>query len=226
MTEVALSPIRRGFSLSREVTDRLRRAILSGEFAEGVSLPEAQTAAKLGVSRVPVREALVELERQGLVEFDDNGRASTRSFTTEDVNEILSLRSALQVMAARFAASKWTPQDMERLESILDRAARTQDLTEFSALDSAFHDEIVVIARHRRLTRVWGDLRSQMDLWLAQLHRRRENTKHDVRPATLESHWEMLKVLKSRRPDAAARLMARHCNWVVEKQRSAEGDAR
>jgi DNA-binding GntR family transcriptional regulator len=224
MSEAALSPIRRSFSLSREVTDRLRRAIISGEFSEGTSLPEAQTAAKLGVSRVPVREALVELERQGLVEFDENGRASTRSFTTEDVNEILSLRATLQTMAARLASTRLTPQDLKRLESILDRAARTRDLTEFSALDSAFHDEIVRIARHGRLTRVWGDLRSQMDLWLARLHRRRENTKHDVRPATLESHREMLNVLQGRRPEAAAKLMERHCSWVEKKPSSPEGE--
>src|SRR5204863_186525 len=59
MAEAALSPIRRTTSLTKEVVDRLRKAILSGELAEGLSLPEALTATKLGVSRVPVREALV-----------------------------------------------------------------------------------------------------------------------------------------------------------------------
>ena len=61
MADAALSPIRRNTSLTKEVVDRLRKAILSGELVEGAALPEAQTATKLGVSRVPVREALVEL---------------------------------------------------------------------------------------------------------------------------------------------------------------------
>ena len=81
MADLALSPIRRSTSLTTGVMDRLRQAILTGELKEGTSLPEAQTATKLGVSRVPVREALVDLERQGLVEFDRNGRACVRTFT-------------------------------------------------------------------------------------------------------------------------------------------------
>ena len=213
MTEAALAPIRRGVSLAQEVAERLRRAILAGDFAEGDALPEAQTAEKLGVSRVPVREALAELERQGLVAFDAHGRAGVKVFTAEDVEEILSLRAALQAMAAGLAASKLTPGDVERLEALLDRAARTRDLTKFSALDSAFHDEIVAIARHRRLSRAWTDLRAQMELWLARLHRRRDRVKHDVRPVTLKSHREIVEVLKTRRPEAAARRLEKHCAW-------------
>lgn len=209
----ALSAIPRGASLSGEVLERLRKAILTGELAEGTPLPEAQTAAKLGVSRVPVREALVELERQGLVEFDLHGRACVKPFTPEDIAEILSLRSSLQAMAARLAASRLTEEDSERLEAVVARAARTQDLTEFSSLDTAFHDEIVRVARHRRLQRVWDDFRPQMELWLARLHRRRERKLHDVRPETLRSHREMIKVLKTRKPDDAARIMERHCTW-------------
>jgi DNA-binding GntR family transcriptional regulator len=213
MADAALSPIRRNTTLSKEVIDRLRKAILAGDLAEGTTLPEAQTAAKLGVSRVPVREALVELERQGLVEFDENGRAVVRAFTEVDVQEILSLRASLQRMAAGLAASKLTDPDLQRLEAILAKAARTKDLTEFSRLDSAFHDEIVVIARHSRLQRVWSDVRAQIELWLARLHHRREHTQHDVREATLSSHRKMIDTLATRKPEAAASLMERHCSW-------------
>jgi DNA-binding GntR family transcriptional regulator len=213
MADAALSPIRRNTSLTKEVIDRLRKAILAGDLAEGTPLPEAQTAVKLGVSRVPVREALVELERQGLVEFDENGRACVRAFTDVDVREILSLRAALQTLAARLAASKLTDPDLQRLEAILAKAAKTKDLTEFSRLDSAFHDEIVVIARHGRLQRVWNDVRAQIELWLARLHHRREHTQHDVREATLSSHRKMIDTLATRKPDAAASLMERHCSW-------------
>lgn len=207
-----LSPISRS-TLREETVSRLRQAILSEQLPGGTPLPEAQTAAKLGVSRVPVREALVELERQGLVDFDRNGRASVRDFTPEDVAEIMTLRGTLQTMAALHAAARLTDEDARRLEELLARARRTHDLTEFSALDTAFHDEIVSISGHRRLQRVWADLRAQMELWLARLHRRREGVRHDVRKATLRSHREMIDVLKARKPEAAARLMERHCAW-------------
>lgn len=212
MADAALTPIRRTTTLSKEVVDRLRQAILTGELAEGTPLPEAQTALKLGVSRVPVREALVELERQGLVEFDSNGRACVRTFTEEDIHELLVLRAALQTLAARLAASRLTDADLDRLEAILARTEKTRDLTEFSSLDTAFHDEIVVIARNRRLQRLWSDLRAQMELWLQKLHRRRERTVHDVREATLAAHRKMIDVLATRKPDAAADLMERHCS--------------
>lgn len=213
MADALLSPIRRRMSLGKEVFERLRQAIVDGTLSEGSPLPEAQTASKLGVSRVPVREALVELERQGLVEFDGNGRACVRAFTPEDVREILSLRATFQAMAARLAAARLTDEDIGRLEAILARARATQELTAFSALDSAFHDEVVNIARHSRLSRVWSDVRTQMELWLARIHRQRENTQHDVREATLRSHAEMIEVLKSRRPKEAGELMERHCSW-------------
>jgi DNA-binding GntR family transcriptional regulator len=216
MRSTALSPIRRS-SLAQQTLERLRRAILSGELPGGSPLPEAATAAKLGVSRVPVREALVELERQGLVEFDATGRTCVRRFEDVDVQEILTLRGALQTLAARLAAQRATPDDLRRLEAVLARAAETVDLTEFSALDTAFHDEVVAIARHSRLARAWTDLRSQMELWLARLHRKRENQRHDVRDVTFKAHREFLDVLRHGTPDEAGRWMERHClSWKTE----------
>jgi DNA-binding GntR family transcriptional regulator len=216
MNQTSLSPIRRS-SLAQQTLERLRRAILSGELAGGSPLPEAATAAKLGVSRVPVREALVELERQGLVEFEATGRTCVRRFEPRDLHEILTLRASLQTLAAREAAARATSDDFRRLEALLARTAETVDLTEFSALDTAFHDEIVAIARHGRLARAWGDLRAQMELWLTRLHRKRETLKHDVRDVTFRSHREFLKVLAQRDPEVAARWMDGHCvSWKTE----------
>lgn len=216
MNRTSLAPIRRR-SLAQETRERLRRAILSGELAEGTPLPEEATAARLGVSRVPVREALVELEREGLVSFEPSGRASVRRFEARDVEEILTLRASLQTLAAREAARKAVPADLARLQALLRKTAETVDLTEFSALDTAFHDEIVLIARHERLARAWADLRAQMELWLARLHRRRETLKRDVREATFRSHREFVRVLARRDPVAAARWMERHClSWIDE----------
>lgn len=211
MAPATLSAPRRS-SLAREVLDRLRRSILRGDLPEGAPLPEAATAGRLGVSRVPVREALVQLEREGLVEFDVHGHTCVRSFSEADVREIMTLRSTLQTLAAREAAARVTADGLRRLQNILERAAETEDLAEFSALDTAFHDEVVVMARHTRLSRVWGELRAQMQLWLARLHRSRERVKHDVRQATFKSHRAFIRVLGRGRPAEAAAWMERHCN--------------
>src|SRR5205814_1614100 len=97
MTENTLTPVRRG-GLVLETLEQLQRVILSGELPEGAPLREVPLAEKLGVSRVPVREALFELERRGLAVFEPSGRARVRTFTPRDVSEILSLRATLQVM--------------------------------------------------------------------------------------------------------------------------------
>lgn len=215
MPKTALTPIPRP-SLAQETLERLRRAILSGELPGGTPLPEASTAARLGVSRVPVREALTALERQGLVVFADTGRASVRRLAREDFLEILTLRAALQSLAAREAALRATDEDRRRLAALVERTAEVIDLTELSALDAAFHDAIVAAARHARLARAWDDLRPQMELWLARLHRTREKVRRDVRQETFRSHREFLKVLARRRPLEAARWMEEHClSWIA-----------
>lgn len=216
MAETSLSPIRRS-SLAQQTLDSLREAILNGTLEAGAPLPEASTASKLGVSRVPVREALVQLERQGLVQFEASGRACVRRFSAEDIREILSLRAALQSLAARRAAETATPEDLDRLRLNLARTGETLDLAELSALDSAFHDEIIAISRHERLRRAWSDLRPQMQLWLARLHRKREKLQHDVRQATFGAHHAFLDILQRRDPVKASRVMEEHCfSWENE----------
>ncbi|MBY0523781.1 MAG: GntR family transcriptional regulator [Gemmataceae bacterium] len=215
MVVSALMPVPRT-TLMREVAERLRQAILSGELAAGQPLAEAAMAARLEVSRVPVREALVELEREGLVVFNARGRACVREFTDEDFAEIRSLRTTFQVMSAKLAAVKHTAEELERLEMIVKQADKTRDPTEFSRMDIAFHDEIARMARHERLYQCWSNLRGQMELWIARAHRERERIKHDVREETLRAHRQMIEVLRSRRSDEAARLMEIHCDSMAQ----------
>ena len=225
MAQNTLTPVRRG-GLVPETLDQLRRVILSGELPEGAPLREVHLAERLGVSRVPVREALFELERQGLAVFEPSGRARVRTFTPRDVSEILSLRATLQAMAARQAALKMTDEGARGLEAILARAAKTRDLTEFSRLDTAFHDEVVRLAGHGALARVWNDVRSQMELWLATMQRRRERRQHDVRRETVRSHRKMIELLRSRRSDKAGAFMEHLCgSWEEMLPRELPPDA-
>jgi DNA-binding GntR family transcriptional regulator len=225
MAENTLTPVRRG-SLVLETLEQLKRVILSGALPEGAPLREVALAEKLGVSRVPIREALFELERQGLAVFEPSGRARVRSFTPRDVSEILSLRATLQAMAARQAALRMTDEGVKALEAILTKAAKTRDLTEFSALDTAFHDEVIRLADHRALARVWNDVRSQMELWLATMQRRRDRRRHDVRRETLRSHRKMIELLRSRRPDKAGAFMEHLCgSWEDMLPRELPSDA-
>ena len=82
----------------------LRAEILNGTSEPGALLAESAVAKRLGVSRVPVREALFALEREGLVEFSPTGRAFVKALTPQDFEELYVLRLALEPLASRLAA--------------------------------------------------------------------------------------------------------------------------
>lgn len=89
--------------MAGEIVSALRTEIISGVVVPGEALAEPVLAARFHVSRAPVREALIELEREGLIMFDPNGRTRVRPLTQKDFQEIMEARSALEVMAARLA---------------------------------------------------------------------------------------------------------------------------
>ena len=91
-------------SRTDSASEMLRREILDGHAAAGELLAESAVARRLGVSRVPVREALFTLERDGLVEFSGTGRAYVKKLTPRDFEELLVLRLALEPLASRLAA--------------------------------------------------------------------------------------------------------------------------
>src|SRR5882757_10242800 len=94
-------------NLAEEVTAKLRRAIVSGQIKPGTPLAEPVLAQRFGASRAPIREALIALERDGLVEFNERSRTRVRPLTVVDFQEICSMRMALEGLAARLAAEGW-----------------------------------------------------------------------------------------------------------------------
>ena len=88
-------------TIGDDVLDTLRKSIISGPFAPGDHLAEGTLADQLGVSRASVREAMMQLEREGLVVFDKRGAALVKVFTDTDFEEVFSLRLTLDPMAAK-----------------------------------------------------------------------------------------------------------------------------
>ena len=83
---------------------RLRKEIVSGYFPQGTALAEPTLAEHFRTSRAPVREALIALEREGLVTFEKTGRTRVRTIAAKDLREIMEARAALESMAARLAS--------------------------------------------------------------------------------------------------------------------------
>ena len=116
-------------SLTDQVIATLRQAIIAQEFEPGESLVEATTAARLGVSRGPLREAIRRLEVEGLVEAGRRGYVVV-GISNDDIDEIYSVRAVLEPFAVTLAVDRRTPKDEEELQLLqteIDEATKSKE---------------------------------------------------------------------------------------------------
>ena len=206
---VSLAPIARR-SVGDDVLETLRKAIIAGAFAPGDHLAEGALAQQLGVSRAPIREAMVELEREGLLLFNQRGAALVKAFSDDDLEEIFSLRLTLETMAARSACRRFTTEDAVRLEENIARTQSAERLLEVTLLDVEFHELVMQTARHSRLYCCWECLRHQIEVWLARMHSALDEPTEQARERTVSSHQFLLKALRSGKEERAAKAMHDH----------------
>jgi GntR family transcriptional regulator of vanillate catabolism len=114
---------------------RLRELILAGELAGGTRIAEVAVSEMLGVSRTPVRSALMRLEQEGLLEALPNGGYAVRTFSERDVSDAIELRGTLEGLAARLAAERGAPPVV--LREARACLTRIDELLRESALDDA-----------------------------------------------------------------------------------------
>lgn len=204
-----LQAIRRS-TLAEEVTHQVRRAIISGQIPEGSAVSELQLASQLHVSRVPVREALSELEHAGIVLFDHRGRCQVRQFTPDDFQQVLSLRLTLETMSARLAAENATPEDIAMLKANMQALETEADVTNISHLDVQFHDLIMQAAHHERLLVCWKTVNTQFEVLLAKAHRWQRDHDIPVSGNALRGHRPIFKAISGGHADKAAQQMEKH----------------
>lgn len=136
------------------VTDTLRDAILSGKYKPGQRLITNELARELGVSRMPVREALHRLEMVGLVTIVPHKGAVVSEVSEEEIIEIYHIRGVLDGLATRLAAPNLTPQDHARLNEILDQmdaSVKAKDYDRLLVINREFHEVIWRAAHAPRL---------------------------------------------------------------------------
>ncbi len=204
-----------------EITHALRLAIVSGDILPGTPLAEPVLAARFGASRAPVREALIALERDGLVEFNERSRTRVRPLTAKDFQEICSMRVALESLAARLLAERWLETETSGIEENIERQEAANTLSELSHLDVEMHELIVVLSGHSRLIAAWAGIRWQFEMSLAYAHRLQEKLAFEPREITVKAHRHLLAALASGKPEEADETMATHIHgslkWMLAK---------
>lgn len=141
-------------SRRRSVVDRLRSAIITGELGPGERLIEDAIAEQFGVSRVPVREALRQLESEGFVTSERYRGATVSSTSTRDTVELMQVRRGLEVLAARQAAERRGGTFAEALGSVVERgreAGRLHQVDRLPPLIMEFHELVAKASGNRQL---------------------------------------------------------------------------
>ena len=198
--------------LANSVAQWVRESILTGQFAPGTQLREAEVARRLDVSRGPVREALLRLEREGLVSTQWHRGATVTSLSAEDAAELSSLRAALDTVAVPLVVTRGEPARLAGAEAAVAAMRTTTNEYTMAGLDVEFHDAVFVAAGHRRLESAWRAIRGQIYLYLVtRAGDRREEYLDDV----AAEHQRLLDALRGTDAEHALELFRAHHGRLV-----------
>ncbi len=213
-------------TLGESAAELLRQRILSGALKPGSRLVEAEIARQLGISRGPVREALATLRGEGLAREEPRRGAYVTALSALDIREIYQVRAALESGAARLVILRRDEEARACIRAALDRlqrAAATDDRSEFVEADLALHEELCRVSGNERLFQAWlnqvGILRTLIRLETTQVFA-------SFRPL-LEDHEEFVHQILAgnvnEAADACWRLF-RNSNDLLEKAYATDSD--
>lgn len=149
------------------VFKQLRKAILDGKLEPGQPIAERALGELAKASRIPVREALIQLQNRGLVTLIGGRGAFVRTFTLDEVRQLYEVREALEGTAARAAAGHIDPSELDRFESAFEGflgRANGGSSEGVRRVSTAFHEAIICECQNPLLERVVADIRSQIHL--------------------------------------------------------------
>jgi DNA-binding GntR family transcriptional regulator len=196
--------------LRDRIAEMVRESIIDGKIRPGERLVEPDLAGRLGVSRTPLREALLQLDSEGFVVVTPRRGAVVSELSMDDARETYLVKGALESLAARLACEKITEGELENLRDIHDRmtrfaSARTRDNRRILQLNSEFHSTICSASRVEKLIQYVRILRSQAlrynYIYLSVLSHL---------SASLREHARILEALSRRDGEVAERVVRAH----------------
>lgn len=202
-------------AIRRAVLERLRQAIRVGEMPGGTRLRQTQLAAQLGVSRMPVRDAIGDLVAEGLAIATPTGGAVVSTLTPDDMRDVYAVRACLEVEAVRIVAAN-PPTGL--VDSLWEIVGRAEPLVESAAaewatgLDREFHWTIYRAADNRflemALTPMWAQVERIMHAVLAMPH---------YLPTVWEEHRTIVEAIADADPDTAAAVSLAHVRQAADR---------
>jgi DNA-binding GntR family transcriptional regulator len=203
--------------LWENIAERLRSAILSGELEPGSKLIETDLAERFGTSRGPIREAIRELAREGLVTELARRGTLVSTLTAHDLAEVYAVRQALEVAAGRVVIARAADDELRALEthlSALESPPPGAGYLDQAVHDLAFHRGLVALARNERMSTMYEQMLTQTMLLLRTAALENPALRTDLRRA---AHRDILRALVDRDESAARAAIEAHYRYAEER---------
>lgn len=199
-------------TISEAIGTQLRDAVLSGEYPSGAQLRQDALAASFGVSRIPVREALLQLEAEGLVHIVPHKGAVVTGLSKAEVDDVFGLRLLLEVRLLRSSAPLLTAEDFDDLDRIQDAfgsAVQARDAARWGALNAELHMALYRRADLPRTIAIVANL-----LTASERYTRIQLAGKAAWKRAQAEHGELIALCRAGRGDEACALLDRHISTV------------
>lgn len=215
-----MSAIDGHYSLGGRVYNYLREAILDGKYKDGESLTEMKIAEELNVSRTPVREAIRQLELEGLVESIPNKGSFVKGLSTKDMEDIYCIRIVLEELAVEWAVDNISDEELQKLQEAYDLMefyTPRGDIEKLAELNTRFHEIIYSATKSNILNQILNDFQFYIK-WV----KREVISKPGRKEEALEEHYRILLGFKARDKDAVKKAIHVHlsnsCQRLLEQR--------
>lgn len=203
------------------ISSQIRARILDGTFPPGSQLGEAKLAARMNVSRGPVREALQRLVQEGLLHNVKNRGACVTSLGPEDIVDVYLARGAVERAAARILLRRECPSDFDELDALvrcMSEVAAEGRWSELAELDLGFHETLVRLAGSARLCRMFDTLLAETRLCLAGLR-----DAYPVRKELVDEHRRLVCAVRAGDEAGVLSLVDAHLGDAVRDLTGGDG---
>ena len=210
-------------SLRGQVFDKIRSDILNGKYKRGEELVESSIGKELGISRTPVREAIRQLELEGLVQLVPNKGAFVTGISEKDVRDIYLIRARLEGLAARMAEKNITPELLDAMEETVvlsEYHAKKEHYEQVCEMDSKFHKLLYKASGSRILEHTLTDFHQYVQrVRMASIMKKRRMEKSN------DEHDAILTAIREHDEEKAELVATRHISNTVENLKNYDLDS-
>ncbi len=202
-----------------DVARILRARILAGNYAADEFIRQEVIAKELGVSRIPVREALAQLEAEGLVIRQKYRGALVPKLSIGEIEEIYEVRGMLEPYLLEAAIPNITPEAIAKLRQVVERSRTARDMTEWAGLNMEFHQALYSLANKPLSVQVLENLLTRADRYLKMQRFLSSETQEE----SDAEHQRILDLIEEGDAQGAVKALREHISWNAQDLRRTLG---